>query len=144
MFGRMVFLTFLIVPLIEIALFIVIGRAIGVVPTLLGVLLTAVIGSLLIRWQGVSLLRELQTKLSRGELPGRQVGDAMFIGLGGLLLLLPGYFTDFIGLLLLLPWTRELIYRQLAKRFRVVSAAATPFPSEPGRIDLDQSNWRER
>src|SRR4051794_41786223 len=111
MFGRVLFLTFLIVPLIEIGLFILIGQSIGIIPTLLGVLVTAIAGSLLIRWQGLAVLRDLQATMARGELPARQIGDAMLIGLGGLLLLLPGYFTDLIGLLLLIPPVRTLIYR---------------------------------
>src|SRR5690348_529527 len=98
MFGRVLFLAFLIVPLIEIACFILIGQTIGVIPTLLGVLVTAIVGSLLIRWQGLSVLREIQTSFARGQLPARQLGEAMLIGLGGVLLLLPGYFTDLIGI----------------------------------------------
>lgn len=143
MFGRVLFLLFLIVPLIEIALFVLIGQAIGVVPTLLGVLLTAIAGAALIRWQGISLLRDMQATLSRGELPARQLGDAMLIGLGGLLLLLPGYFSDVIGILLLLPPVRSLIYRLLATRFRVVPAGGEPYRPEPGLIDLDESKWRD-
>lgn len=143
MFGRVLFLTFLAVPLIEIALFILIGQAIGVVPTLLGVLLTAIAGSLLIRWQGLSVLARMRETLDRGQLPARDVGDAMLIGLGGLLLLLPGYFSDLIGLLLLLPWTRELIWRGLGRRFRVVTTTTTS-SADPGLIDLDAGRWRER
>ena len=143
MFGRVLFLLFLIVPLIEIALFVLIGQAIGLVPTLLGVLLTAIAGAALIRWQGISLLRDMQATLSRGELPARQLGDAMLIGLGGLLLLLPGYFSDVIGILLLIPPVRSLIYRLLATRFRVVPGGGEPYRPEPGLIDLDESRWRD-
>ena len=68
----------------------------------------------------------------------------MLIGLGGLLLLLPGYFTDLIGLLLLLPWTRELIYRLLARNLRVVEVSANyRRPDDPELIDLDRSDWRD-
>ena len=110
MFGRVLFITFLAVPLIEIALFITIGQAIGLVPTLLGVVVTAIIGSVLLRWQGLSVLARMRATLDRGQLPARQVGDAMMIGVGGLLLLLPGYFTDLIGLILVVPFTRGLIW----------------------------------
>lgn len=145
MFGRILFFVFLAVPLIEIALFILIGQAIGVVPTLLGVLVTAIAGSLLIRWQGMAALRDMQAAMSRGELPARQMGDAMLIGLGGLLLLLPGYFSDLIGLLLLIPWTRELIYRLLARNFRVVNVGPGGYrPVDPGLIELDDTDWRSR
>lgn len=144
MFGRIVLFTLLGLPLIEIALFIVVGQAIGVLPTLLGIVATAIIGALVLRWQGVAALREMQFRLQRGEVPARQMGDAMLIGLGGLLLLLPGYFTDLIGLLLLLPWTRELIYRLLARNFRVVETTTTYRPADrPDLIDLDRSDWRD-
>jgi len=145
MFGRILFFVFLAVPLIEIALFILIGQAIGVIPTLLGVLITAIAGSLLIRWQGMAALRDMQAAMSRGELPARQMGDAMLIGLGGLLLLLPGYFSDAIGLLLLIPWTRELLYRLLARNFRVVEVGPAGYrPVDPSLIELDETDWRSR
>jgi UPF0716 protein FxsA len=145
MFGRILFFVFLAVPLIEIALFILIGQAIGVVLTLLGVLITAIAGSLLIRWQGMAALRDMQAAMSRGELPARQMGDAMLIGLGGLLLLLPGYFSDALGLLLLIPWTRELLYRLLARNFRVVEVGPAGYrPVDPSLIELDETDWRSR
>lgn len=145
MFGRIVLFAVLGLPLIEIALFIVVGQAIGLVPTLLGVLLTGLAGGLVLRWQGVAALREMQVRMQRDEMPARQMGDAMLIGLGGVLLLLPGYFTDLIGLLLLLPPTRELIYRLLARNLRVVEVTSTAHrrTDEPGMIDLDRGNWRD-
>jgi UPF0716 protein FxsA len=144
MFGRIVFAVFIVVPLIEIGLFILIGQAIGIVPTLLGVLLTAIAGALLIRWQGLAVLRDLQATVGRGELPARQLADAMLIALGGVLLLLPGYFTDFCGVLLFLPPVRGLIYRSLARRFTIVGAAPGTPPADPTLVDLDASRWRER
>lgn len=146
MFGRILFALFLAVPLIEIALFILIGQTIGLVPTLLGVLITAIAGALLIRWQGMAALRDMQAAMRRGELPARQMADTMLIGFGGLLLLLPGYFSDLVGILLLLPWTRELIYRFAARHFRVVSAGAGSSypPADPGLIELDDGDWRDR
>ena len=145
MFGRIVLLSVLALPLIEIALFIVIGQAIGLLPTLLGIVLTGIIGAAVLRWQGVAALREMQIRMQRGEMPARQMGDAMLIGLGGLLLLLPGYFTDLLGILLLLPWTRELIYRLLARNLRVVEVSSTGYrrADKPGQIDLDRGNWRD-
>jgi UPF0716 protein FxsA len=89
-----------------------------------------------------AVLRELQKTVAEGRLPTRQVGDAMLIGLGGLLLLLPGYFTDLVGLLLFIPPVRSLIWALAARYIRVV----VPQPAAPaqGAIDLDPDNWRER
>jgi UPF0716 protein FxsA len=148
MFTRVLFAAFLAIPLIEIAFFVLIGQAIGLWPTLLGVVITALAGASLIRWQGMQVIADLRRTAQRGELPGRQIADAMLIGLAGLLLLLPGYFSDLIGILLLLPPVRGLIYQQLSRRFRVVPAAQWGASSGPGRlggtIDLDDEDWRER
>jgi UPF0716 protein FxsA len=144
MFGRIVLWSVLALPLIEIALFIVVGQAIGVLPTILGIILTGAIGALVLRWQGLATLRDLQFRLQRGEMPARQMGDAMLIGLAGLLLLLPGYFTDLIGLLLLLPWTRELIYRLLARNLKVVDVTTSyRRVDDPELIELDRGDWRD-
>ena len=144
MFGRIVVLSVLALPLIEIALFIVIGQAIGVLPTILGIILTGAIGALVLRWQGLATLRDLQVRLQRGEMPARQMGDAMLIGLAGLLLLLPGYFTDLVGLLLLVPWTRELIYRLLARNLKVVEVTTSyRRAGDPDLIELDRGDWRD-
>lgn len=144
MFGRIVLLGFLLLPLIEIALFVVVGQAIGLWPTLLGVVLTGLIGALVLRWQGIAALREMQVRLQRGEIPARQMGDTMLIGLGGLLLLLPGYFTDLVGLLLLLPLTRTLIYRLLARNLKVVEVTTSYRRADnPDLIELDRTDWRD-
>jgi UPF0716 protein FxsA len=97
-----------------------------------------------LRWQGVAVLRELQVRLQRGEMPARQMGDAMLIGLAGFLLLLPGYFTDLVGLLLLVPWTRELIYRLLARNLKVVEVTTSyRRADDPELIDLDHRDYRD-
>ncbi len=149
--GRLLLLMFLAIPLIEIACFIVIGQAIGLWPTLLGVLVTAIGGGLVLRVQGLSLLNEMRATVGRGQLPARAIADAMMVGIAGLLLLTPGYFTDLLGILLLLPPVRSLIYRFLRSRIRVVATTSTGFtsPSRPqdqldGTIDLDDDEWRPR
>lgn len=146
MFAPLLFALFILVPLIEIGLFITIGQAIGLVPTLLGVLVTALLGSLLIRWQGLSLLRDIQQTLARGQLPGRQLADAMLVGAGGLLLLLPGYFTDSIGLLLLIPAFRGVLYGWLGRHLRVMPGTTPDGGPDTGprTIDLDTDRWRDR
>ena len=145
MLSRLILLLVLGLPLIEIALFIVIGQAIGLWPTLLGIVLTGLAGALVLRWQGMGVVREMQARFSRGEMPARQMGDAVLIGLAGVLLLLPGYFTDLIGLLLLVPWTRTGIYRLLTRNMKVVEVSATyrPVDPNPGLIDLDRDKWRD-
>ena len=146
-FGRILFLVFLIVPLIEIAFFVLIGNAIGLWPTLAGVLITAVIGSLVLRHQGMAVLTELRLQMARGQVPAKALADAALIGAGGLMLLLPGYFSDLIGILLLLPPVRLAIYALLRSRLTVVSSSsytAQRTPDGPQVIDLDDDHWRTR
>ncbi|HEY0918836.1 FxsA family protein [Devosia sp.] len=147
--GRLLLALFLAVPLIEIALFVVIGRAIGLWPTLLGVVVTALAGALLLRVQGLALWTQMQDSLNRGTLPARALADAMMVTLAALLLLTPGYFTDAMGLLLLLPPVRSLVYAALKRRLRVVAVAPTapgwhadPRVQDSGTIDLDDGDWR--
>ena len=144
MLIRLILLLVLALPFIEIALFIVIGQAIGVLPTLLGIIITGAIGALVLRWQGMGVLRQMQMRFSRGEMPARQMGDAVLIGLAGVLLLLPGYFTDLVGLVLLLPWTRALIYRLLARNLKVVEVTGAEYRAvDPDVIELEHKEWRD-
>jgi UPF0716 protein FxsA len=140
---RLLFVIFMAVPLIEIGLFILLGQTIGLWPTLLGVLATAIIGAVLVRAQGRSLVAEIRATVGRGQLPARALGDAMMVGIAGVLLMTPGYFTDLLGILLLIPQVRALIYRQLASRFRIMPQRPAG-PSGPRTIDLDGDDWRPR
>ncbi|MGN6489566.1 MAG: FxsA family protein [Devosia sp.] len=147
--GRILFAVFLIVPLIEIACFVLIGNAIGLWPTLAGVLLMAVAGSLILRWQGLALLNEIRSSMGRGQLPARALADAMMVAIAGVLLLLPGYFSDLIGILLLLPPVRTLLYRFLASRVQVVSTRGASYSYDQRRvaddtIELGDDEYRPR
>jgi UPF0716 protein FxsA len=143
---RAMFLLLLAIPLIEITLFIVIGQAIGVWPTLLGVILGAVIGSMIVRHQGLKLLGEIRNTMGRGQLPGLKLADAMLISIAGMLIAVPGYFTDLVGLLLLLPLLRTAIYDFLKRRMRIVGdvAGAGASASRPKTIELDDDQFRPR
>jgi UPF0716 protein FxsA len=145
--ARIIFLVFLLVPLVEIACFVLIGQAIGLLPTLGGVLVTALIGAVVLRQQGLSLIAEIRTTMGRGQLPGRAIAEAMMVGVAGLLLLLPGYFSDLIGILLLVPAVRSLLYGLLRSRVMVVATAGGTQSRGEGRlggdtVDLDQDDWR--
>jgi UPF0716 protein FxsA len=135
--GRLLFGLFMIVPLIEIAFFVVIGNAIGLWPTLAGVLLTAIIGSVVLRWQGLQLFSEIRTSMGQGRMPARALADAMMIGIAGVLLLTPGYFTDLMGILLLIPPVRNVIYRFLASRVQVVTTTGASYGYTQRRVDDD-------
>ncbi len=142
------FLGFLIIPLIEIGLFIVIGQMIGLWPTLLGVVVTALIGSAIIRRQGLSLISDIQRHLQAGRLPAQQMFEGLVISIAGALLLTPGYFTDTIGFLLLIPPLRRALYAWLRTRIRVETVAGGATRAgrrvEDDVVDLDNDDWRDR
>ena len=152
--GRLLFLFFLLLPLIEIACFVVIGNAIGLWPTLAGVVLSALLGALVIRTRGLSLLNELRSTVGSGELPARSIAENPRDRVAGfrLLLLLPGYFSDLIGILLLIPPVRSALYAFLRSRVTVVTTSSGPAPGpgftqrrvDDGTIDLDSDEWRPR
>lgn len=129
----LLFALFVILPLIEIALFIQVGGAIGLIPTLLIVVATAVAGTWLMRRQGAMALADLQRSFTEFRDPTRPLAHGALILLAGALLVSPGFFTDTLGLLLLIPPVRDLLLRRMARRVRVVSSGfARPEPHRYG------------
>ena len=140
------FLLFLAVPLVEIALFVLIGGEIGVFATLAMVVVTAIAGSALLRWQGVQTLNRIRTELENNRLPARPIADGAMIAVAGLLLLTPGFFTDFCGFMLFLPGVRSAIWAWLASRIKIVNVtdaenAAGRQTDNGNTIDLDENEF---
>ncbi len=113
------FLAFLAVPLIEIALFIQIGGVIGLWPTLAIVVMTAVIGTWLVRSQGALAVGQLRGSFSRLDDPTEPLAHGAMILVAGALLLTPGFFTDGVGFALLMPPVRSAVFGYLRKRIHV-------------------------
>ncbi len=114
-FFRFIFLFFLIIPFLEIYLLLRIGATVGAVQTILLVVLTAIIGVYLLRAQGFSTWQKVQTSLARGEIPAIEMVEGLILLIGGALLLTPGFFTDAIGFLCLIPHTRKRLALTLIK-----------------------------
>jgi UPF0716 protein FxsA len=112
-------LLFVLIPVIELSVLIEVGDAIGALSTVGLVFLTAIVGVSLVRSQGISTLMQVQQKLARGEAPGKEIVEGMMLAAAGVLLLIPGFVTDFIGLLLLTPFTRSPIAAFLFKRMQL-------------------------
>jgi UPF0716 protein FxsA len=138
------FLLLVAVPIIEIALFIEVGGWIGLWPTLAIVVLTAMAGTYLLRMQGLATLGELQRRLRAGEDPSPVLAHGAMVLVAGVLLLTPGFFTDALGLALLVPPVRDAVIRFLRARMTVVHAGASvrmhmrqggPRAEPPGTID---------
>lgn len=115
--GLVLFLLFLGIPLIEIGLFIQVGGLIGLVPTLLIVIGTALLGSMLLRAQGLATYRKAQTDMAGGMVPVDQVVHGLFLLVAGVLLLTPGFLTDALGFLLFVPPIRLALGRRFLKYF---------------------------
>jgi UPF0716 protein FxsA len=107
---------FIVVPVIEIYLLIKVGSAIGALPTILLVVVTAIVGTMLLKQQGLATLNRYQQNLMQGKIPAQELVEGLALVFGGALLLTPGFFTDIIGFLCLIPLTRQTIIRWIMKR----------------------------
>jgi len=116
--GGWLFLGFLVVPIVEVALFVVVGGRIGVGWTLAVVVATAVFGSWMVTRQGRETWLRFREELASGVYPGRSLAHGALIVVAGTLLLTPGFLTDAVGLLLLLPPVREAVRRWILRRSR--------------------------
>lgn len=113
------FLAFLLVPIIEIALFIQVGGLIGLWPTLAIVVLTASLGTFLVRTQGQLAMGQLQRAFSDLDDPTEPLAHGAMILIAGVLLLTPGFFTDAVGFALLMPPVRVAVFRYLKSKAKV-------------------------
>lgn len=118
-------LMFIFVPIIEIALFVQVGGMLGMWPTLGLVIITAFVGASLVRSQGIQTLMSVQSKLQQGELPAQQIVEGVMLAIAGVLLLVPGFMTDALGMLVLLPAPRAYLAKQLMSRVKVNGMGAS-------------------
>ena len=120
---------FVFVPIVELAVIIQVGHAIGVVETLLLMVLVSIVGAWLVKREGIGVWRRAQRQLDTGVMPGRELVDGVLIMVAGALLLLPGFVSDCLGILLLLPPVRALVRGLVIRRLRTrVVAQRTYFP----------------
>lgn len=137
-----IFLLLLVVPLVEIAAFIMIGGQIGVVTTLLLTLVTAIIGTMLLRRQGLAIVQQIRQELEASRIPARQLANGAMIAVAGILLLTPGFVTDSIGFALFVPAFRTLVWRQIGKRLDVtVKPAGGSAQHHRDIVELDESEY---
>jgi UPF0716 protein FxsA len=142
---RLIPFLFLIVPLTEIAVFVVVGSQIGVLPTIALVILTAVAGTILLRWQGLSALSRIQGELAAHKVPGKELVQGVMILLAGFLLLTPGFVTDTLGLLLFIPQVRDRAWKFLSSRVNIETFGAPPQNRNRGQdgvVDLKEDEFR--
>lgn len=129
--GVILLLVLVGAPIVEIGVFLEVGGRIGLWPTLGVVVLTAIVGSVLLRHQGLSTLFRVRESLERGQFPVSEVFDGLCLVLAGALLLTPGFVTDAVGLLLFVPALRALARRGLGRYLRA-SGRVEAWVDDPG------------
>ncbi|MDD5393656.1 MAG: FxsA family protein [Thiothrix sp.] len=107
---------FLLIPVIEIWLLIKVGGALGVLPTILLLILAGMLGMALLRHQGFATLARFQRSMNEGQVPAQAMLDGVVLLVAGVLFMIPGFFSDILGLLCLFPPTRYLLLKVLLKR----------------------------
>jgi UPF0716 protein FxsA len=142
----------LLLPLAEIAGFVVVGQMVGVWGTLGLVLLGGLVGIMLLRIQGLQMLKRLSEEGREGRMPGDAIVQGAMIVVAAVLLLIPGFVTDIIGLALFIPGVRRLLWSALGRRMVVVRSAAysrgpaggqNAAPGSGGPVvDLDDEDYR--
>ena len=110
-------LLLVIVPIIEIYLFIKVGLYIGAFNTILLILLTAIIGIMYARYEGFNTLRSGMSQLIKNQMPVYEIISGAALAFAALLLILPGFATDLIGLLLIFPFTRKLFFKKVSNNY---------------------------
>jgi len=130
---RILPILFLVVPILEIAVFILVGQQIGLGWTLLLILVTAIIGAYVLRRQGFGLLEEIREDVNAGRVPAAAMAHGVLVLAAGILLLTPGFVTDTIGFLLFVPGVRDWVWRVVAPMF--LSRLSGSWSRWPGSYD---------
>ena len=145
-------LAFLVVPLVELYVFFQVADAIGYLPTVAWIIGVSVVGAWVVKREGMSALRRANERVARGEVPTNELVNGVLILFGGALLLTPGFFTDVLGLVLVLPPTRALLRGTVKRRFVSsgpilvgrVTTFGGPGGRPPGRGQVwDADSWED-
>ena len=119
-------LLFILIPLLEISLFITVGNMIGGFSTVLLVIFTAVLGAYLLRIQGIATLQKMHDTLQQGQVPTETLFEGILLLFGGVLLLTPGFFTDTVGFICLIPKARQYLIYWLRRHIQTKSFTSKP------------------
>ena len=140
---KIVLLLFIGLPILEMLVLIKVGGLIGAIPTILMVLLTAVIGAALLRKQGSSTWLRAQQRMQQGQMPASEMAEGLILAVGGALLLTPGFITDAIGFLCLLPFTRVWIARYVVSKALMQMHTRAHHGPQQGPFGSDESPFKD-
>jgi UPF0716 protein FxsA len=137
-----------LVPLVELYVIVEVAGRLGVLETLVLLVATTVGGAWLVKREGLGVARRVQEQMQRGEVPAAEVVDGLLVLAAGVLLLTPGFVTDALGLLLLVPFVRRplrgLAFRRFRSRLDLVTVSRTRFAPGYGRADVTEARAYER
>ena len=108
-----IFLTIILIPVIEIYLLIKIGSQIGAITTILLIFTTAIVGIYYAKYEGLNTLRSAVKQLIKNEVPVYEIISGAALAVAALLMILPGFLTDIIGLLIIFPWSRRIFFKKI-------------------------------
>lgn len=137
---QVLFVLFVIVPIIEISVLLQVGEWLGLWPTIAIVIGSAWLGAKYVRQQGLATMQSVQTKMAQGEMPSSEIVTGLMLLVAGVLLVTPGFVTDILGLSLLIPNVRQAIAAQVQKHIIVNQVAAgasyhhSPYQNEQGNV----------
>ena len=137
---RLFFLFLLVLPLLEIYLFVRVGNLIGALPTVFLCILTAMLGTFLSRRQGLQTFQRVQDKIRRGEVPTIDLIEGFILLFSGFFLLIPGFFTDIVGLLCLIPRLRAGLAGMIIKRLQILQSSR----AEQQVVIVEGECWEEQ
>ena len=137
-----VLITLILIPILEIFLFIKIGGQIGAFNTISLIFITAIIGVFYARYEGLNTLRTGLNQLIKNEIPAYEMISGAAIAFAAILLIIPGFATDLIGFLLIFPFTRKLLFEKLIKNFKGETKIKKPY-IEGEFEDIDEDNERK-
>ena len=131
----------ILVPVVEIYLFIKIGSQIGALTTILLIFITAIVGVYYAKYEGLNTLKSGFIQLNKKQIPAFEVISGAFIALGALLLILPGFATDLLGFLIIFPITRKIIFEIFGKKINAKTKKKTNNDFIEGDFeDIDENN----
>ena len=131
-------LLIIIIPLVEIFLMIKVGHVVGAFNTILLIAFTAFAGIYYARLEGLSTLKAGLNQLVKNEIPAYELMSGAAIAIGALLLIFPGFLTDLIGLILIVPYTRKLLFRSTISKFKKENFTSNYIEGESSDIDEDK------
>jgi len=141
---RLLFVLFIIIPIIEISVLMQVGAVLGVWPTIAIVIFTAWLGAKYVRQQGLSTLNSVQTKMAQGQMPSDEIVTGLMLLVAGVFLVTPGFVTDFLGLSLLIPAVRNGIVASVKAQLNTRGANGQHFQFHTHNQEQSQNDFSEQ